>query len=258
MPHQIGKHIIELPFTESTNTYLENLLDEQDLPEGTLVITDKQTAGLGQGHNTWESEPGSNLTFSFFLKPTFLKPEEQFYLNMSVTLGICGFLSEQAGIDKMAVKWPNDIYINNKKIAGILIRNIIRGNSLESAIVGIGLNVNQEKFSPGIPNPVSMFLVSERKYNLKECLESLLKHLNRQYQSLRRKEFDVLRERYLSHLFHLGVVTLFRDKERSFRGTITGITAFGELIIGHDTGETKTYGFQEITMIIDNPADYLL
>src|ERR1035437_6675835 len=152
----IGKNCIEIEKTDSTNSYLSKLLGEKTLFEGTVVITNRQEMGRGQRGTTWESEPNKNLTLSILLHPTFLRPDEQFQLNKAISLGVAGFVVGVLQVDvDVKIKWPNDIYIRNKKVAGILIENSVSGNNLQHSIIGIGINVNQEKFSAKLPNPTS-------------------------------------------------------------------------------------------------------
>ena len=122
-----------------------DLLKKKKLLKGTIVYTNYQSAGQGQSGNKWESEDGKNLLISIVLFPSFIKPADQFHISMTISLGICDFLKRY--IPGCSIKWPNDIYVNNDKIAGILIENFILGNKIENTIAGIGLNINQDKFS---------------------------------------------------------------------------------------------------------------
>ena len=153
----IGSNLLFFENLPSTNTHAADLLKKNNLPEGTIVYTNYQSAGRGYSGNRWESEDGKNLLISIVLFPSFIKPEDQFYISMAVSLGICDFLKRY--IPDCSIKWPNDIYVNNDKIAGILIESSITGNKIEYTIAGIGLNINQEKFISDAPNPVSLRIV---------------------------------------------------------------------------------------------------
>ncbi|MFI5140988.1 MAG: biotin--[acetyl-CoA-carboxylase] ligase [Bacteroidia bacterium] len=133
----IGQHILELDAAESTNTYATNLIKEIQVAEGTIVFTHNQTKGRGQVGNTWQAETGKNLTFSMVLHPNFLAVEKQFYLSKITSLAVFGMLTEflNTSLYDIKIKWPNDILVNDKKIAGILIENILRGNFLQSSVM---------------------------------------------------------------------------------------------------------------------------
>ena len=126
----------------STNDQAFMLLKTINPVEGTVIYADFQKAGRGQKDNKWESEKGKNLLLSIILYPTSIRPEDQFYLSMAVSLGICDFIDSFFPGSK--IKWPNDIYINDDKIAGILIENSVMGETIESTIAGIGININQK------------------------------------------------------------------------------------------------------------------
>ena len=146
---------------DSTNQYLQNLLNEGIDIVDNIVVTDYQTSGKGQGKNMWQSEYGKNLLFSIALDMSFLKAESQFLLTQIVSVTMINVLKKYLPEDSLFIKWPNDIYFNNKKIAGILIKNEIRGMMMGTSIIGIGLNVNQTSFPADLPNPTSMAILKE-------------------------------------------------------------------------------------------------
>ena len=178
----MGSKIIFLPTLTSTNAYASRLLKNGTLPEGTVIYTNYQSAGKGYFGNKWESEDGKNLLVSIILYPSFIKPEDQFCISMAISLAICDFL--EGYINGCAIKWPNDIYVNNDKIAGILIDSALSGESIEYTVVGIGLNINQEKFSKSVPNPTSLNIISGKTYNITDCLNKLLTALDKRYKQL--------------------------------------------------------------------------
>ena len=142
----VGQNLIKLSSVDSTNNFLKSLVSNSEpLPEGTVIMADDQYAGRGQQNNIWKAEPGKNLTFSVLLKPTFLPLSQQFLLNMVVSTAINNALSHFLS-DGLSVKWPNDIYFRDQKIGGVLIENTIVGNDIKTAIIGIGINVNQQHF----------------------------------------------------------------------------------------------------------------
>ena len=141
---------------ESTNQYLQRLLDEGIDITDNIVVADFQTSGKGQGCNVWQSEDGMNLLFSIALDMSFLKAENQFLLTQMVSVAMIDVLKKYLPEESLFIKWPNDIYFNDKKIAGILIKNEIKGMMLGTSIIGIGLNVNQTYFDKSLPNPISI------------------------------------------------------------------------------------------------------
>ena len=149
------EHLAE---TDSTNTYLQQLDADRHLPEGYIAYTDTQRAGRGQRGNSWESQPGKNLTFSLLLRPEHIPANQQFLLSQAVSLAATDVLNRYAS--GFSIKWPNDIYWEDKKIAGILIENVLSGSTFARSIVGIGLNINQERFISDAPNPVSLFQIT--------------------------------------------------------------------------------------------------
>ncbi|RYG09111.1 MAG: biotin--[acetyl-CoA-carboxylase] ligase, partial [Chitinophagaceae bacterium] len=142
----VGQNLIKLSAVDSTNNFLKNLVSNSEpLPEGTVIMADDQYAGRGQQNNVWKAEPGKNLTFSLLLRPTFLRLNQQFLLNMAVSIAVNDVLGGLLG-STVSIKWPNDIYFRNLKMGGMLIENNIVGNGIKTAIIGIGSNVNQQNF----------------------------------------------------------------------------------------------------------------
>src|SRR5688572_19765009 len=133
----IGNNILKLDAVDSTNTYATTLLKNQKPPEGLIIQAFHQTAGRGQMGTNWHSPAGESLTFSVILTPTFLKVDQQFYLNMAVSLGVYEYLTTK-GVAGGLIKWPNDILVQRKKLAGILIENALQGNKIQHSIIGVG------------------------------------------------------------------------------------------------------------------------
>ena len=163
---------------ESTNQYLQNLLNEGIDIVDNIVVTDYQTSGKGQGKNVWESEDGKNLLFSIALDMSFLKAENQFILTQIVSVTMINVLKKYLPEESLSIKWPNDIYFNDKKIAGILIKNEIKGMMMGTSIIGIGLNVNQTSFDENLPNPISMKMITGNDYDLDELLSAISHQLS--------------------------------------------------------------------------------
>jgi BirA family biotin operon repressor/biotin-[acetyl-CoA-carboxylase] ligase len=181
-PLFLGKNLISVPECHSTNTALQALHDTSPQTEGTIFITAHQSAGRGQRGNSWEAEPGKNITFSVLLNPAFLPPADQFKLNMAVALGVAhglqGLINAQ-----VLVKWPNDLWVRERKVGGILIENQLRGHHLSSSIVGIGINVNQQRFQS--PLATSLAVEAGHEFQLQEVLEAVAESLEGEYLRLR-------------------------------------------------------------------------
>ena len=170
------------------------MVPKGELLEGGVVITDEQTAGKGQRGNSWEATPGQNLTFSVLFKPAFLPLSSQFYLNILSSLAIADTLNGYSP-EGLAIKWPNDIYIGQAKLGGILIENTLRGQMIEHSIIGIGLNINQKTFSS--PKASSLALICGREFVLEQILAELLAHLESRYLQLKTNLYNRLKADYM-------------------------------------------------------------
>ena len=241
----VGQNQVFVSQCHSSNSIAAEMLRNNDLTEGTLVITDNQTAGRGQRGNVWEAEPEKNLTLSVILKPSFLLAKDQFLLTIAVSLAIQEFLTTRLTAE-VKIKWPNDIMVNNSKICGILIENVLSGNKIQHSIIGIGLNVNQTSFS--IASPTSMSLVAHHEFDLTNELNLILGKLEIYYLQLRSGKYDVLKENYLRHLYWLGEKHIFRSKGEAFSGFITGVEEYGKLNVMRDTKEIS-YDMKEIAFV---------
>lgn len=240
----IGKKIISLPQCESTNTVLVQQAEKLD--EGAVLITENQTKGRGQAGNTWLAEAGANLTFSILLKPVFLEPSRQFFLNMAVGLAVADALAAVSGLNPM-VKWPNDVLLNDRKVCGILIENQIHGPKLAQSVVGIGLNVNQKTFD--WPWATSLCLMAGQYFNRTEVFEKVLQHLDFRYQGLMSNHWAGLSRDYHQKLYRRGAEHDFLDMHGdSFRGTISGVDEIGRLCIDTHSGQRK-FNFKEVRFV---------
>jgi len=253
----IGQKTIRLKRTGSTNSYLTNLTAKEKLSEGTVVITQMQERGKGQRGTFWESEPGKNLTLSILLEPTFLKPDEQFILNKVVSLAVLEFVclcltsnssprGEEHKRSETAIKWPNDIYIGTKKIAGILIENSVSGNKLQQSIIGIGINVNQENFSKKLPNPTSFKIVSGKYFDLDECLSQLFTCVESRYLQLKAKHLEKSNKEYLQNLYRFQEWAVYNYKGEKVKAKITGVTKIGKLVLEKENEKSLECDFKEV------------
>lgn len=235
--------------TDSTNSEVARNIEEYD--NLSVVATIEQSAGRGQRGNVWESTPGDNLTFSMAFKPEDFPAGEQFLISQATALAVCDYLTGK-GIDSM-VKWPNDIYVMDRKICGILIENKIRDGRLWCSIIGIGLNFNQTKWSPAVPNPTSVALESrldapaDITKELPELVQALVQRL-----AQTRTGAQKLKDEYLEKLYRRAQEHLFSEPltSRVFTGTITGVTDKGTLLVRDKEGSEKEYAFKEIAYIL--------
>lgn len=240
----IGSNIIHLPSCHSTNDLTFEMIRNSNIPEGTLVITDHQTAGKGQRGNKWEAEPGKNLTFSVLVKPDFLQPDRQFFLNIISSLAVSEVLTQFVP-KKIKIKWPNDIYANSGKISGILIQNLIRNNMISHSVIGIGINVNQTVFHE--PKATSIASLTGIQAELVSVLQDLLTALDKYYRMLKNKEFIHLRSAYLENLYWMKEQHVFRG-ESYFKGEICDVDEIGRLVIITE-GEKIRFSFKEVEFI---------
>ena len=240
--------IIRLPETKSTNSYAIELLSKDHPEEGCVIITDHQTAGKGTDTNTWESEKGKNLTFSLILYPT-LAADQQFVLNKAISLGIYDFLIAELPGQKVSIKWPNDIYVEDKKACGILIQNSVMGNKLDYMVIGIGLNVNQTLFISNAPNPVSMKMITGLDYKLDDLLQKLLQSIFERYTFIRPTTGKIEND-YQRALFRLWEWHEYLVKGSKVFSRITGTTAYGQLVLEYESGETQVLDMKEVQFII--------
>ena len=230
--------------TLSTNELLKSLADKEPLPEGYTVVAVAQTAGRGQIGAKWESQPGQNLTFSVLLRPDFLKADQMFLISKVVSLAIADYLESTGGIFK--IKWPNDIYHFDSKICGTLIENQLMGDRIVYSIVGIGLNVNQEAFISDAPNPVSMYNIFDKKFDLSAELPKLLHQIDLWYQMLTDGWDDKINEAYLERLYRRGEPHVFvTPSGERFIGSIETVEPNGRLTISTANGP-RQFWFKEV------------
>ncbi len=242
-------NIIHLTETGSTNSYAIEMLAKDRPEEGCVIITDHQTLGKGTDTNTWESEKGKNLTFSLILYPTFTA-DKQFILNKVISLGICNFLQAELSQDDVTIKWPNDIYIADKKICGILIQNSVIGNQLNYMIVGIGFNVNQTNFKSDAPNPVSMKMITGKTYDLNEILDKLLSFIFEKYVSLKSLSSRQIENEYHEALYRREEWHEFIVNGMKTYARITGTNTYGQLLLETESRQLLTCDLSEVKFII--------
>ena len=244
--------IIWFDTIDSTNKEALRLIDTAD--DFTVIATEYQTSGRGQKGTNWESAPGKNLTFSIILKPDTVRAEKQFVISQIVALGVASYLNKLS--IKAKIKWPNDIYVGDKKICGILIENFVEGANLSASIVGVGLNVNQEIFESGAPNPISIKLITGKDLDLKNELEKIVSAIYDIYYPYKSFASGNLSEK-ISHQYHEALYRLdeFHTYEETpggnrFEGRIVGINSSACLVIEKSDSSTSEYAFKEIKYIL--------
>lgn len=235
--------IVRLDSVESTNKYCE-VLDLAEVEDFTCYWALEQTAGIGQRGNHWHSAPGLNLTFSLVLKPVWLAAARQFMLTQAISLAITEFLATYHLPHTTHIKWPNDIYVGRKKICGTLTSARLAGDYIATAICGIGLNVNETDFPDWVPNPTSLHLLTDKSYDLKETLHTLLQCIERRYNALR-DGVDISAE-YLGLLLGRGEQRRYTYLGQPVTATIEGVDDYGRLLLTTDEGSQLCCNMKEL------------
>ncbi|AOM76592.1 biotin--[acetyl-CoA-carboxylase] ligase [Pedobacter steynii] len=249
----VGQNLIKLSEVDSTNNFLKVLVSNSEpLTEGTVIMADKQFAGRGQQDNIWHTEPGLNLTFSIYLKPSFLPVGKQFLLNMAVSIGIRNALQRFVK-DGIRIKWPNDIYFGHQKMGGVLIENMLSGSTYKSTIIGIGINVNQLHFdSRKLKSATSLKEILQQDVNLIELLAEICSHIEKQYLQLKAGGYSQLKDDYVRGLYKFNEPAVYRQNGEVIEGRITEVTESGLLGILR-AGELRHYNFKEIEFLNNTP-----
>ena len=214
-----------------------------------VVVADYQTAGKGCGTNSWESERGKNLTFSMLIHPTDIPASQQFRITEVVSVALCEVLERYLLTvpelaEGLSIKWPNDIYMGDKKICGVLIENRLQGNVIVDSIIGIGLNVNQTEFVSDAPNPVSLRQLLGREIDREALLHDFLETLETVSSS------ETTYSAYRNKLFRMGKQAVFSDETGRFEGTIQDVETDGRLLIKDLSGQARRYAFKEVQFVI--------
>lgn len=240
---KLTHRIIHLDTIDSTNRYLR----EMDCPaeEDLLVcVADYQTAGRGQGTNTWESEKGKNLLFSVLAKPVDIAPTQQFILSEACALALKDVLD--ARVDDITLKWPNDIYWQDCKLSGTLIETSLFGGRIRHCIFGVGLNVNQREFKSDAPNPVSLWQIVQHETDREHLLEQIICQLKRRLEQAYQGCYDEIQQAYHQALYRKDGYHPYRDENGVFLARIIEVKPDGHLILDDMQGEQRTYAFKEV------------
>jgi BirA family biotin operon repressor/biotin-[acetyl-CoA-carboxylase] ligase len=243
--------IVKLSEATSTNTVAAEMGDSA--AHGTAVWALTQSAGRGQRGNTWEAEPGKNLTFSLVLRPQYIAAARQFELSMLVSIAIVRVLERHLRTEVL-IKWPNDIYVGDKKICGILIENTLSGTSIDRSIVGIGINVNQQFFQSDAPNPVSMIQLTGKKYDLDELINEFVGAIVDAIDEYGdNTEPDELQALYAQLLWRNdGCLYPWHDAatNTNFIAAIDHVDATGMLTLSEPDGSLRTFAFKEVAAVL--------
>ena len=240
--------IIKINATNSTNSFLKELAQNSSLDEITVAVTNNQTSGRGQMNNSWISEPYKNLTFSLFTTLKKVKVEHQAYLNFAVSLAIYDVLLEY-DVPNLYIKWPNDIMSGKKKICGILIENTFSYSRIKNTIIGIGLNVNQEKFHKNLTNASSLKIILKKSIELEALMNTIINHINLKISCVELKNFNQIYNRYHQALFKKGIPTTFLNQKTNqlFMGIINGVSSSGNLQIQLEDNSIQEFGLKEVS-----------
>ncbi|MDG1277458.1 MAG: biotin--[acetyl-CoA-carboxylase] ligase [Algoriphagus sp.] len=242
----LGKDVHFLPECHSTNDKAIQMIKQKVAHEGTIIICEHQTHGKGQRGNKWLSEKGLNLTFSLVLKPSFMDLSEQFYLNMAISNSIRKLFQEY--IASVKVKWPNDLIVPEfGKIGGILIENTFSGDGWEFAVVGVGININQQSFES--VKATSLANVTGNQFDLKELFRLLITQIEQGYLHLKRGNWSEIKKEYLHHLYLKGEWSNFKDYRGEFKGLISGVSKEGKLEVELESGDVELFGLKEIVFL---------
>lgn len=243
-----GKTPVILTQVDSTNNYANRLILSEAAEEGTVVLAHYQEKGRGQIGNQWESEPGKNLLYSIILHPHFLLAEHQFFISKVVSLALFDCLKMET--DKVAIKWPNDLYVGQKKIGGILIENAVKGRFLLHSVAGIGFNLNQEKFLSGAPNPVSLKQLTGKTYDIETMAGIFTNQIFFWYDKLKQGKLEEITATYFSHLFRNGEWSRYRKNKVEFEARIVGVAEYGQLLLEDRQGRVSSYMFKEVEFML--------
>ena len=250
--YKIKRH--RLQTVHSTNSFLRELNGGDASFDMELATTEFQTAGRGQKGNSWESEKSKNLLFSILLHPVYVQPSKQFCISEAIALAVVKSLKEIVADELVAkdfsVKWPNDIYWKNKKIAGILIENELFGSTIRDCIVGVGININQQIFLSDAPNPVSLYNILGVNTNVEEVLDAIIKQFVANVSMIENGQTALLHKEYMDSLFRRKGIYPYRDADSEFMATIKDVREDGRLILIDSDDKERIYEFKEVAIVL--------
>lgn len=240
--------LIHISETNSTNNYLQTFCAKEKAEEFTTVVADFQTSGRGQRGNSWESAPYKNLLFSFVLFPEFLEAHHQFLISQIVSLAIKEELNTYT--TDISIKWPNDIYWKEKKICGILIENDLIGRNISQSIAGVGININQEAFHSPALNPVSIYQITGKQYDIFEILKNIMLRVQSYYSLLKKGDTTSIACQYEKSLFRREGMHRYKDAGGEFLARIVCVEPEGRLILEDEMQTKRGYMFKEVEYLL--------
>jgi len=235
--------IVHIEETDSTNHWLRQNHDGTgDVCK--IVVADYQTAGKGCGSNSWESERAMNLTFSMLIHPKEIPASRQWLISEQVSVALCKSL--ETYISQVEIKWPNDIYVGDKKLCGILIENQLQGSIIKDSIIGIGLNVNQKLFRSDAPNPVSLYQLLGHEVDRKQLLSSFLDA----FDEVSRMDWSSVSAAYRSRLYRRDGFSDYHDAKGLFKAKLLNVQEDGHLVLLDTEGRARIYAFKEVSFVL--------
>ena len=251
MPQPSTHYIIGFPFVElqsvdSTNNYARNLLHEGLAQHGMAIYAHEQLAGKGQRGKIWSSDKGSNVILSLIVNPQSLVLSQQFQLSVCVALSVHELFMKFAGADTK-IKWPNDLYWQDRKAGGILIESVVGSRELsisswDWSIIGVGININQTAFPSYLPNPVSLKQITGKNFDAVVLAKELCMIMNQKFDELMNSGFENLYAQYLIHLYKINTTVKLRKDNRVFEAIIKGVNRAGQLVVYHSIEEEFNFG----------------
>lgn len=244
---EIYNNILIFDTLESTNAHAFKIIEQQQTIEDfTVIVTQNQTAGKGQRGNTWLSEPQKNCLFSIILNPVHIPANNQFILSQTISVAILQTIQNYC--NTVHIKWPNDIYVGSKKIAGILIENIIMGSHISKSVIGVGLNCNQTEFETTLPNPTSLAIETNTTYDYLHVITEIVSRTKELYNKLSNNRLHI-EQCYDNALYQKNIVAPYIDANGLFEATIIGVEPSGKLIVKDTNSQIRSYNFKEIEFV---------
>lgn len=247
----LGSPFIELQSIDSTNNYARQQIHAGLAQHGTTIFAHEQIAGKGQRGKTWSSEKGANIMMTVIVRPGGIRVDQQFQLNACVAAAIHGFFRSYAG-DDTKIKWPNDLYWQDRKAGGILIENMIQsgetGGKWEWSIIGIGININQTIFPAHLPNPVSLKQITGKEFETVKLAKQLCEIVEKKFTLLMNDGFENIYTTYIDHLYKKDQAVKLKKDSRKFEATIRSVSPSGKLIVQHAVEEEFDFGEIEWVM----------
>ena len=240
--------IIRIDETDSTNRWMKELIQlhpSENTQHEMVVVCDYQTAGRGCGSNSWEAEQGKNLLMSVLMHPKKVSARTQFIITQIVSVALCRTIETVIGSEhRVTIKWPNDIYVGDKKICGVLIENSIAGRRIKDCIIGIGLNVNQTEFKSDAPNPVSIAQLTGKEMDREEVLKLFLTNLSKEYENKN------VHQDYLGRMYRRDGLYPFETEGTRFMARVIGVNDDGRLMLQDEDGIGHMFRFKEVGFVI--------